>query len=217
MWRRSLRDVLAFAVVAVFSVLYLAESRRSRLELERQAVTLKKHTEEVRRSVDKALLRVSSLGRKVNRGIDSLLAQMSSGPVPAVHADSNGIRESEEEDDEAYDDTASGLPPLPANIHDPVAFVRGLSPGKFFADPEYNPAGKTFSTTERVRVAGEVAIARSRIDILDKEIQMICAENMDWMREEGEYMEYDRGVAPDPADVGVVTFGEKTESGTTRI
>jgi hypothetical protein len=112
---------------------------------------------------------------------------------------------------EETQDMQADLPPLPEDIHDSVAFVRGLDPAKFYADPRRNPSGRDFSATERIRLSSEVAIARNQIDILEKEIQIICADNMDRMREEGDYVEYASGERPASAGPGVVSFGEMTE------
>ena len=68
---------------------------------------------------------------------------------------------------------------------------------------------------EKLEVGCELAIAQSRIEILDKEIQKICVTHVDRMREEGAYVEYGPGEPPDPAQV--ITFGETTERGGMRI
>lgn len=109
------------------------------------------------------------------------------------------------------------LPPLPLRVSDPVRFVRGLDPERFYADPESNPAARELGNMEKLRAGCEISIARSRIDILEKEIQKICAENIDRLRAEGAFVEYEKGQPPDPSGPGVVTFGEVTERGSTRV
>ncbi len=109
------------------------------------------------------------------------------------------------------------LPPLPRTIGDPAAFVRGLELEKFFSDPAFNSGARELTRPEKLRAGCETIIARNRIDILDKEIQMICSDNIERMRAIGAYIEYEKGQRVDPAPPGVVTLGEATAQGGMRV
>ena len=215
---KFLRESLAFGMVVVLSLLYLIESRRAQGIVDLQAAAQRADVAGLRKWIEVEMERSHALARVLAREMEALRRR----PI-----DSNTPRERSSTETEAaslpiespseVEPVVDPGPPLPPQVGDPLVCLRSLDPEKFFSDPGLYEEPRDLGRTDKLRVGCELAIARAKVDILDKEIQLICAENLDRMRAAGEYMEYEKGQPCESMGKGVITFGEVTERGSTRI
>ena len=107
------------------------------------------------------------------------------------------------------------LPPLPEGVM-PVDLLGSLNLSEFFADPAFNPAGTQPNRVEWQRAVNMVDRAKARVTTLRSDIHLLSIEEMEKMREEGLYVDYEKGQKRH-SEKGLYTTGEQLPGGATRI
>jgi hypothetical protein len=107
------------------------------------------------------------------------------------------------------------LPALPDGVM-PVDFLGSLNLSEFFADPAFNPGGTQPSRVEWQRAVNMVDRAKARVTTLRSDIHLLSIEEMEKMREEGLYVDYEKDQKRH-SEKGLYTTGEQLPGGVTRI
>jgi hypothetical protein len=157
------------------------------------------------------------MSNKMGRIVDANTQEAQDREIPGRTVVDADLRSEERVEEAPARSPDSAEAAVPEKIRDPKFFVENLDVPSFFADPDFNPESVDLSPSEKVRAMTDVDIAKLQLKLLEKEILRICAENVDQMRQEGDFVEYPRGQAPDPIERGVVTYGETTPSGGMRV
>jgi hypothetical protein len=107
------------------------------------------------------------------------------------------------------------LPALPDGVL-PVDLMRSLNLSEFFADPAFNPGGAKPGQVDWQKAVNMVDRARARITTLRSDILLLAVEGMEKMREEGLYVDYEKGQKRH-SEKGLYTSGEPLPGGGMRI
>jgi hypothetical protein len=219
-WVRIERLVLSFLTVTLAS-LFLVEWRRSRGELNSLMQAFDGRESSWIAWAESQVQQIRIVGRDLSKKVDRIeqghRCVTHDSALPADSATVGDVvlgKQSAEATDTNFDPAE---PPLPEKVRDPRYFVEHLNVPEFFADPDFNPNSVELSPSEKVRAMTDVDIAKLQIKVLEKEILRVCAENVDRMREEGDFVQYARGQAPDPVEPGMVTYGETIPGGGMRV
>jgi hypothetical protein len=107
------------------------------------------------------------------------------------------------------------LPELPPDLNVHATFD-SLNLGEFFSNPLFNPNGKELSRAELLKADNLIARARARVMTLRSDIQLLVGEEMDVMREEGLFVDYERGQRM-ISEPGAYTSAERLDGGVRRL
>jgi hypothetical protein len=119
------------------------------------------------------------------------------------------------EDENAATIPTEDLPELPPNTNAHAIFD-SLNVREFFSDPAFNPSGKELSRGELLKADHLIARARARVMTLRSDIQLLVGEEMDVMREEGLFVDYERGQRM-ISEPGAYTSAERLDGGVRRL
>jgi hypothetical protein len=116
-------------------------------------------------------------------------------------------------------DVQPAAPSLPAGV-DPAGILRrfrgSLDLSEILAHPELNPQERKPNYLQRIKILREMTRANAEVELLNGDLQLKLAEARDQLAGTQEFLEFAPGEKP-IAEPGVITFGEKTEDGKTRI
>ena len=172
-----------------------------------------------RAPLDRERLENHSLLRSIVQSLDELKRHLDSlaranslqvGEVTPIDDDSNRDPDSLADSENPEDD--DDWPLLPSDLANNIEMVvKNLDLKSFFDDPRYNPNRVELTQAQKVKAYSITTAARARFKIIDVEIQAGCAEVMEYMRKDGEFIKYGQGERPQPAEPGLITVGEVTE------
>jgi hypothetical protein len=204
------------------SVIYLLEWRTSRAE-ERQAASLFSGTV---KNMNNKLVFESTQTRALLKSIDERIEALSAriGNLssrapdpepgePAAIAVAPAAVSQDGEPEEPF--VTEELPALPDGVL-PVDLIGSLNVSEFFADQAFNPGGATLDRVDLQRAVNMVERAKARIMTLRSDIHLLVIEGIEKMREEGLYVDYEKGQKR-LSEKGLYTSGEVLPGGAMRI
>lgn len=109
-----------------------------------------------------------------------------------------------------------GLPELPSGI-EPTNLVKSLDLKSFYEDQRFNPNGRELAPLERLKAIEVLATGQAWMEVLQRRLQVDVGQEMETLREEGNYVEYDDGESRDPGPPGALTVGESAGDHRMRI
>ena len=114
----------------------------------------------------------------------------------------------------ALEDSAT-LPPLTDGV-DPL-MAMDLDLEKFLADQRFNPTGKKPSRLAQSEIYGALLRAKHEIEILESEKHTELIRARDEMETKGDFLYFQPGEPPVPAEPGVLRAAAQTESGAVKM
>lgn len=141
------------------------------------------------------------------------LINLSAGSSATAHTTTETVLNLEHSDVDSHKEL-NNLPPLPEGIIPKMIDKLGVA--EILSDPRFNPMAKAKGNIAQLQITSEIAKARASRSALFSERNLAMAVAAQTLKDRGEFIDYTPGDEY-IVEKGVLTSGEQTDSGQTRI
>jgi len=223
-------SVVPWVLLGTLSVLFSLEWKMRRSEAEGMQSALRAHQQGLEGRLDEAKDRLLSLINPLKLSVHGLQSDLAKvlECLPSLEPQTRaGVESAEPQPDSPsvgdpftelrFSDEA--LPELPAELAgtQSTSMVKSLDLKTFFQDTRFNPGAKELAPVERLKAIEALATGQAWMEVLNRRIQVDMAVEMEILREERNYVEYDDGESRDPGPPGAITVGESAGDHRIRI
>jgi hypothetical protein len=157
----------------------------------------------------------------MNRLLAAQLARSSEPLLPLAATQEDELSGALQGEMEAPSAKQAGLSPLPAEVEAKSPWIlqrfrKSMNISEILENPAINPEQKQPDYLQTVRIIRELTQANAQIDIVSSDYRLKMAEARTKLAGVQQFIDYARGEKY-LIEKGVLTFGEKTETGQTRI